>query len=1126
MVNYDFHKLLEYREFERFARDIVQIRDEIFLESYKEGKDQGIDGGYFHIDNTIIFQAKRWKDYRSLYRHLEKSEKSKVQKLNPDRYILAVSISLSKMQKDQIKHIFEPYIISTEDILTEEDFNNLLEQDKYKSIENKYYKLWMTSSNVLQNIISNTFNSVLSQESAIELKEGLGKKEVFVETKIYYEALKAINKNKVIIISGEPGMGKTSTAYQIGIYFMQNKEYTNFFWVKSIDDIYSAQSTSGKKVIIFDDFWGSVFQESSYQGRDEQRLAQIIERTRAGYDCILILTTREYILKQGFEKHADFKEIIEKYKLECKLEKYSDKEKLKIFFGHLKKSRLNWQQTEALFNEHKEIIKHANYNPRVIEMFLKQVDINENKYECVEKFWCYLECPENFLSSIFNNLSKESKLLSIVLLTLTKPISYKKLKIVYYRCINQVGEIIDKKSFQECIDELEKTLIKSVYIEQEKDIAIKFQNPSIKDFLYAYLRNNIEKYFDILLEGGHYYNQLLFLLSNYYNDLSIDRRRILVSKCIDNFTDMDSVDDDFDEYLDFNEREYYEDGFSEGTELSRFYKLVISFNDNTFFEYFEFFNKFIHDFNKKLDNSLIGIIDLDIYPYVLQKCIKNGIKIDVSSIMSKCFYIFCVLGERLDIANFKEGFKEEYNEFITSYKESIQNYIEEYYIEEISYYSAVDDIDECRFLYNCIQNDSVDYKINYTDEFKAEIEYYMKDLNTEIVEMGEEIELDQTEEEIEYDNIVNIFEEELLCCKKYLKDDDLEYLIRNSSINDSIKHELVEINENEECWYISEFLEDEQSFLFLEESILRFGYIPKDITMLILHLIEVMISKTDVIQSKFMGFLVEIFPYVIYRENAFLTKEEVISTAAYNIYFGDDEVYFNKLVESGLFIKKGKWYEIVNIIFLMGINVLFFTSNNTKEKIMYYDFISEEEDFPPIIIKKNSCGESIESICLCDIGSYKFGNLEWQGKYLKLFYNLDTENFVKYYLAPLVKDYVEEIKKETSLETLSTLLKDLELIIDVNLNGENINSKSILPLTWRILQNLNITYIFDLVPFEFSKEQMKYIENNFKLIYIEKEEVYRINFNQDDNLELITVLGVDKEVNKIYNIIKEVLNVS
>src|SRR5659263_664208 len=142
MSNYDFHALLEPLEFQELVCDMIQIRDDIFLETYKEGRDSGIDGSYTDGDKKSIVQAKRYQqDFKILYRGLQHIELPKVRKLNPDRYILGISMDFTPKQKDEIVKLFEGYITSTSDVLSRKDINRLLGKPAYNRIELAYLKL-------------------------------------------------------------------------------------------------------------------------------------------------------------------------------------------------------------------------------------------------------------------------------------------------------------------------------------------------------------------------------------------------------------------------------------------------------------------------------------------------------------------------------------------------------------------------------------------------------------------------------------------------------------------------------------------------------------------------------------------------------------------------------------------------------------------------------------------------------------------------------------------------------------------------------------------------------------------------------------------------------------------------
>jgi len=150
MLDYDF-LTLSPNEFENISRDLLQKKLSVFIESFTTGKDGGVDFRYTTDKaKAIIIQSKRYKDYTSLYNHLKK-EVAKVKRLNPDKYILTTSVGLTPKNKTEIQKLFAPHIKATEDILGRDDLNNLL--GLHKEIENKYYKLWLTSVNILEKIL-------------------------------------------------------------------------------------------------------------------------------------------------------------------------------------------------------------------------------------------------------------------------------------------------------------------------------------------------------------------------------------------------------------------------------------------------------------------------------------------------------------------------------------------------------------------------------------------------------------------------------------------------------------------------------------------------------------------------------------------------------------------------------------------------------------------------------------------------------------------------------------------------------------------------------------------------------------------------------------------------------------
>lgn len=83
MLDYDFQQL-SHHEFEQLSRDILQARDGIVLESFKRGRDSGIDFRYARDSENTVVQCKHYvgTGWNGLLAEL-KREAGKAHALNP-----------------------------------------------------------------------------------------------------------------------------------------------------------------------------------------------------------------------------------------------------------------------------------------------------------------------------------------------------------------------------------------------------------------------------------------------------------------------------------------------------------------------------------------------------------------------------------------------------------------------------------------------------------------------------------------------------------------------------------------------------------------------------------------------------------------------------------------------------------------------------------------------------------------------------------------------------------------------------------------------------------------------------------------------------------------------------------
>jgi hypothetical protein len=376
MPNYDFHKCFSPREFEEFARDVLEIREKVSFEISGRGKDGGVDLRYLEGTTKIIVQVKCFKnDYRQLFNVLKNQEKQKAKVLNPTRYILVTSLPLELTQRDEIYNLFDGLIKTQGDILDGFKLNRLLENEQYHHIERTHYKLWISSSNILAAMIEEIVHRGTITESKFELEEIRKTVQVFVQNPSFQVGVDILEKNRYILISGEPGIGKTTLGRCLAAYYLQRFGYRDFIYVDKMNSALSMYKDKEKQIFFFDDFWGDIFKDEKLPQNEEKRLLRFIQRISESRNKILILTTREYVLQQGLEEYHNeqLKILFDIGKCFLQLEDYSDLIKARILFNHLYFSEnIEWDYVEVIANGYERIINHENYNPRIIENFLNQ----------------------------------------------------------------------------------------------------------------------------------------------------------------------------------------------------------------------------------------------------------------------------------------------------------------------------------------------------------------------------------------------------------------------------------------------------------------------------------------------------------------------------------------------------------------------------------------------------------------------------------------------------------------------------------------------------------------------------------------------------------------------------------
>lgn len=386
MSQYNWANLSDH-DFELVCRDVLSaVLKGKTVEAFARGADGGVDLRYISGRTFVLGQAKHYlrSGYSKLLTQVAK-EKLKIDGMSrkPTRYILFTSEALTPARKSELKKALGTYCKSPSDIFGVEDIEGVIQSNP--SIEEHHYKLWLSSVRVLERILG----SASWTRSEIRVSELTQRARLFVPHSAMKDAEAILKNEKSLIISGAPGIGKTTLAEMISLRFLASGYRVNF--ASSVSDIEREIGREEKQLHVFDDFLGRTNLTEAPPHSEQERLFTIMRHIRTKPNKYLIMTTREYLYREARAANERIKQERTDV-IRCLLDVpgYARENRAQILYNHLYWTPGLSSADLADFVKkrgYRPIIDHDEFNPRFIADTINRIAPRRAIHDEDDKLW-------------------------------------------------------------------------------------------------------------------------------------------------------------------------------------------------------------------------------------------------------------------------------------------------------------------------------------------------------------------------------------------------------------------------------------------------------------------------------------------------------------------------------------------------------------------------------------------------------------------------------------------------------------------------------------------------------------------------------------------------------------------
>ena len=490
---YQYGNLSDF-EFELLCRDIMERKLGCPLRCFAPGRDGGVDITETKLSGKHMVQVKHYIDspYRTLLSSL-KRELPKVKQKQPEHYYVCCAKQLTAQNISEIYQLFSDYMDDAEAVVDLMQIDNFLHKKENADILERHYKLWLESTSVLEQL-GNQDIAIDCDAFFYQIEK---EQKLFVKTKYYEEGRQILENEHMLMLLGDPGVGKTMLTKMLALAFVAEGYRIRYTTNGELSDLKRALSADRKRkeLIVLDDCLGQHY--FKMQETKENELLALVKYIMHNPNKLLIMNSRVTIFHEARERSCDFRYFMDDENIKIrKLEMngLDEEEKGWIFYNHLYFSGIpeEYYQNISKDRRYRAIVRHPNYTPRLVEFVTKKKNYKQVASDCYATFImdCLRNPTELWKDEFTRKLGAEDRALLLTLYSLTDTSVEEPVLVRAFlkRLSGLEGMDTTRNLYEEALRRLTDSMVQ--LMEQNGRKRISVCNPSINDFLKNYIREN------------------------------------------------------------------------------------------------------------------------------------------------------------------------------------------------------------------------------------------------------------------------------------------------------------------------------------------------------------------------------------------------------------------------------------------------------------------------------------------------------------------------------------------------------------------------------------------------------------------------------------------------------------